>query len=292
MELSVCVTDDDYEAWREVRMAVVPGERCDTVAELRAQDTPDRLMVLARIDGALVGSGLAARSDIAGGGFAAPRVLPSYRRQGVGTVLLRALADHVASLGIPVLRGMVEDPGSLGFATHFGFSETDRQIEQTRKLGEEQPAGAPPDGVEVITLDQQPELWASCYDTFGREVLSDFATFEPLEVSAEEWSTSWAGDPMFLGLHEGEVIGCAGVFRDTDRPERAENALTAVRRDWRGKGVAAHLKRTTLHWAATQGLSEIYTWTQVRNAPMLELNERLGYVVTKTSISLGRPLPL
>jgi GNAT superfamily N-acetyltransferase len=97
---------------------------------------------------------------------------------------------------------------------------------------------------------------------------------------------------MFLGLHEGEVIGCAGVFRDTDRPERAENALTAVRRDWRGKGVAAHLKRTTLHWAATQGLSEIYTWTQVRNAPMLELNERLGYVVTKTSISLGRPLPL
>ena len=37
MEVSVCVTDEDYEAWRRVRIAVVPGERCDTVAEMRAR---------------------------------------------------------------------------------------------------------------------------------------------------------------------------------------------------------------------------------------------------------------
>ena len=36
MNISVCVGDKDYEAWRQIRMAVVPGERCDTVAELRA----------------------------------------------------------------------------------------------------------------------------------------------------------------------------------------------------------------------------------------------------------------
>ncbi|HZG97508.1 MAG TPA: GNAT family N-acetyltransferase, partial [Nocardioidaceae bacterium] len=78
----------------------------------------------------------------------------------------------------------------------------------------------------------------------------------------------------------------------TDRTERAENALTAVRRDWRGRGVASHLKRCTLQWAAADELSEIYTWTQVRNTPMLRLNEKLGYVVGKTSVSLERPLPL
>lgn len=46
MEISVCVTDEDYEAWRRVRMEVVPGERADTVAELRAQDSPSRLLLL------------------------------------------------------------------------------------------------------------------------------------------------------------------------------------------------------------------------------------------------------
>jgi mycothiol synthase len=93
-------------------------------------------------------------------------------------------------------------------------------------------------------------------------------------------------------MHEGVVIGCAGLHLDSDRPERAENALTAVRREWRGQGVAAHLKRLTLRWAAEHGLSEVYTWTQARNVSMLRLNEHLGYVLGQTSISLSRPLPL
>jgi mycothiol synthase len=292
MDISVCVADEDYEAWRQVRIAVVPGERCDTVAEMRAQDSPDRLLLLASIDGAVVGSGVADRSDSRGGGFVAPRVLPEYRRRGVGSALLQPLAAHVTALGLSELRAMVEDRESLAFAEHFGFTEIDRQIEQVRVLGDEPPPSALPSGVEVITLDQQPDLWAACFDTFGTEVLADFALYEPLEINAEQWVSSWAGDPMFLALYDGEVIGCAGLNRDTDRPERAENALTAVRRDWRGRGIASHLKRRTLQWAANHGLSELYTWTQARNVSMLRLNEHLGYVTGHTSIMLSRPLPL
>ncbi|MGN6577990.1 MAG: GNAT family N-acetyltransferase [Nocardioides sp.] len=292
MDVSVCATDDDYEAWRSVRLAVVPGERCDTVAELRAQETPERLMLLARLDGVVVGSGLASRSDSSVGGFAAVRVLPEYRRCGVGSALLPVLADHVATLGLPKLRGMVEDAGSLAFAAHFGFDEVDRQVEQVRVIGDERPPPPLVEGVEVITLDQRPGLWAECYDTFGRQVLADFATYDPLDISAEQWNTSWAGDPMFLAVYDGEVIGCAGLHQDTDRPERAEHALTGVRQDWRGRGVAVHLKQLTLHWAAAHGLSEVYTWTQARNTPMLRLNEQLGYVTGKNSITVERSLPL
>jgi GNAT superfamily N-acetyltransferase len=292
MELSVCVTDDDYAAWRKVRIAVVPDERCDTVAEMRAQDSVERLLMLAVMDGIVVGSGVADRSDI-GGGFVAPRVLPEFRRRGVGSALLPVLADHVATLGLSELRAMLEDPESLAFAEHFGFVESDRQIEQVRAVGAEPPPTALSDGVDVIMLDEKPELWAASYDTFGIEVLSDFATYQPLQITAEQWSNgSWSGDPMFLAMHDGELIGCAGLYLDTDRPERAENALTAVRRDWRGRGIASHLKRRTLRWAADNGLTELYTWTQAGNAPMLRLNEHLGYVIGKTSISLSRPLPL
>ena len=292
MDVFACVTDDDYDAWRRVRIAVIPGERCDTVAQMRRQDSPDRLLVLATFDGTVVGSGVADRSDTAGGGFVAPRVLPEHRRRGVGSALLTVLADHVAALGLPEVRAMVEESRSLGFAEHFGFVEVDRQIEQVRAVGDEPPPSALPAGVDVLTLDQHPQLWASCFDGFGREALADFALFEPLEISAEQWNTSWAGDPMFLALYNGEVIGCAGLDRDTDRPERGENALTAVRRDWRGRGIASHLKRRTLQWAAENGLTELYTWTQAGNTSMLRLNEHLGYVTGLTSITVSRPLPL
>lgn len=292
MELSVCVTDDDYERWRQVRMEVVPGERCDTVAEMRTQDSPARLLLLATVDGAVVGSGVADRSDTAGGGFVAPRVRREHRRRGVGSVLLRALADHVASLDVTDVRAMTDDPESLAFAEHFGFVEVDRQVEQIRAVGDEVAPEPLPEGIEVVTLDQRPGLWAASYQRFGTEVLADFAVFEPLQITAQQWNDSWPGDPMFLAVHDGEVIGCAGLDRDTDRPERGENALTAVRRDWRGHGIAVHLKRRTLLWAADHGLTELYTWTQAGNAPMLTLNERLGYVTGKNSITLSHPLPL
>ena len=291
MNVSVCVTDDDYEQWRSVRMAVVPGERCQTVAEMRAQDSSDRLLLLASLDGTVVGSGIGDRSDTSGG-FAMPRVMPEHRRRGVGSALLRALAEHCSGFGMDDLRSSVDDEGSLAFATRFGFVEVDREVEQVRTIGDEQPPTGLPAGVEVVTLSERPELWAACFEGFGREALADFAVYSPLEISAEQWNASWRGDPMFLALHDGEVIGCAGVNRDSDHPERGENALTAVRRDWRGQGIASHLKRLTLHWAAANSLTELYTWTQDGNADMRRLNEHLGYVTSQTSITLSRPLPL
>jgi GNAT superfamily N-acetyltransferase len=248
--------------------------------------------MLAVMDGTVVGSGMADRSETAGGGFVAPRVRPEYRRRGVGSALLRELAEHCTKLGLPEVRASVDDVASMSFAERFGFGEVDRQIEQRRAIGDEQAPSPLPADVEVVTLAQRPELWAACYDTFGTEVLADFALFTPLQVSADQWNAYWAGDPMFLALYRGEVIGCAGVDRDTDRPERGENALTAVRREWRGRGIASHLKRLTLQWAAANGLREIYTWTQAGNTPMLRLNERLRYVTGQVSITVSRPLPL
>lgn len=292
MELSVCVTDDEYEAWRAVRLVVEPGSRTHSLEELRAQDSSDRLLLLAVEGGDVVGCGIADRAETAGAGFVVPRVLPEQRRRGVGSALLRALAEHCSGLGLSTLSTHVDDEGSLAFAEHFGFVEVDREVEQVRAVGDEPAPSAPPAGIEVIDASQRPDLWAACFGTFGKEVLADFALYTPLEISAERWNTEWCGDPMWLALSDGKVIGCAGLNRDTDRPERAENALTAVSRAWRGRGVASHLKRRALHWAARNGLEEIYTWTQVRNSSMRRLNEHLGYVTTRNAITVSRALPL
>ena len=292
MELSRCVTDADYEAWRSVRIAVLPYERCDTVEELRARESPDRLMLVARDGDTVVGSGMADRGESADSGAAAPRVLPDHRRRGIGEAVLRALAEHCTSLGLPRLRAKVDDDESLAFARRFGFVEVDREVELTRSV-----AGAPsppplPEGVDVVISAERPGLWEAAYDRFGREALAGFAVDVPLEVTPERWATTWRGDPMFLALHDGEVIGCAGLLLDTDEPTRAENALTAVRRDWRGRGVAVHLKLRALEWAAAHDVAEVYTWTQDGNVAMRTLNERLGYTTSRTSTTVSRALPL
>ena len=290
VEITPCVTDEDYEQWRQVRIAVLPYERTASVDELRAGDSPERLMVLARIDGTLVGSGMAQPSDTAGGGSVIPRVLPEHRRRGVGAALLDHLVAHVERLDLRVLRAGADDDGSLAFAERFGFREVNREVEQTFRVEGPVEVTPVPDGVEVVTAQDRPGLWEASYERFGRESLADFAVDTPLDVSPERWARDWLVDPMFLAVHDGEVVGCAGLGLDADDPARAENGLTAVRRDWRGRGLAVHLKLVALAWAADHGVSEVYTWTQDGNAAMRALNTRLGYATTRVGLQLSRPL--
>ena len=81
-------------------------------------------------------------------------------------------------------------------------------------------------------------------------------------------------------------------MRDDDHPDRAENTLTAVRRDWRGRDLARALKQTVIAWGSENGLREIYTWTQTGNENMRAVNEKLGYVTRSVSIGVRAPLPL
>ncbi|MDX6239372.1 MAG: mycothiol synthase, partial [Kribbellaceae bacterium] len=74
--IRTAITDADYEAWRAVRIAVLPYERCPTVAEIRDLARPGRLMVLAEVDGEVVGSGLADRSGDGERASLTPRVHP------------------------------------------------------------------------------------------------------------------------------------------------------------------------------------------------------------------------
>jgi GNAT superfamily N-acetyltransferase len=285
--------DADLEAWRQVRIAVLPNERAGSVEEIRRAATPESLLVLAELDGKVVGSGIAGRSDLAGQGFVAPRVLRAARRRGVGTALLRELAAHVERIGFDQAGSIVDDPGSRAFAELFGFREVGRDVEQVREIGNE-PWPDAPDGIEIHSLADRPDLFERTYHELAADALQDLAVDRPLEISLEDWKREWVTWPegSFVAISGGEIVGCAGLLRDDDRPERAENSLTAVRRDWRRRGLASTLKRMTLAWAAENGLRELYTWTQTGNEGMRTVNEKLGYVTRTVSIRVRGSLPL
>jgi GNAT superfamily N-acetyltransferase len=293
IELRVAESNADLELWRQVRLAVLPYELCPTVDELRNRGAPDKLYLLAELDGELAGAGLTGRSDI-GGAFVAPRVLPAARRRGVGTALLRTLADHAAALGYERAGANCDDPGSFAFARRFGFEEVGRQIEQVRAVGEHEPDAAPPPGVELVSLAGRADLLRRTYEEVAVEAFQDMPTPAALQVSAEDWEREWLPWPeaSYVALASGAIVGCAGLIRDDDQPGRAEHALTAVRRDWRGRGLAKALKQATVAWASAHGIRELYTWTQTGNEGMQAVNRGLGYVDRTVSITVRAPLPL
>ena len=58
---------------------------------------------------------------------------------------------------------------------------------------------------------------------------------------------------------------------------RASNEMTGTLREFRGQGLARLAKLASLRWAAASGITQVVTENDETNAPMLAINERLGY---------------
>lgn len=293
IELRPAESDEDLEAWRSVRSAVLPNERTASVAELRVGTGWDTLFLLAFVDGELAGSGVA-NSASTGGAFTQPRVLPAFRRQGVGTRILHALADQALSCGHAEAGSQLEEAHSAQFAARFGFVERNRQIEQVYVVHGDETDAEVPDDIEIVPLRGRLDLRARLYPELVEAALVDLALDRPVAITEEEWWSSWipSDEWAFVALAGEELVGMAGLLDDDDHPERAENLLTAVRRDLRGRGIARSLKQHTLRCAADRGLAEVYTWTQTGNEAMQQLNRSLGYVDRDVVVSVRAPLPL
>ena len=293
IELRPAESDDDLEAWRSVRAAILPNERTSSVAELRAGADEGTLWLLAYVDGELAGSGVSTAGST-GGAFTQPRVLPAFRRRGIGTHVLHALADQALACGYEDAGAQLEEPGSAGFAARFGFTERNRQIEQVYAIRGDEPEPAVPDGIRFEPLRGRADLRARLYPELVEAALADLAVDRPIAITEEEWWASWipSDEWAFLALRGDALIGMAGLLDDEDRPERAENLLTAVRRDQRRRGIARALKQHTLRCAADRGLTEVYTWTQTGNEAMQSLNCSLGYVDRSTVVNVRAALPL
>jgi mycothiol synthase len=291
IEVRAADTDADLEAFIRIRRTLLPNESGGTVELMRADlaENPDRRYYVAELDGEVVGSGLISLSDLRDRFSVKVRVLPPARRRGVGTALLRRLVTHATG---NKLGTHLEEEESRPFAERFGFRETDRQVEQVKRLGDEPDPPPLPDGIEVVTVAERPSLLREAYP-LACEGYGDMALERPAQISLETWLREAATLPAgsFVALAGGEIVGWSGLVQH-DNDGVAEDGLTVVRRDWRHRGLATTLKRMELAWAAHHGFREVVTWTQQGNEGMRRLNERLGYEYRDVSITMVAPLPL
>ena len=285
-------TDADLEAWSRVRRIVVPDEPISTLEQMRSMAAePDRFFFLAELDGETVGSGVASDSNLADG-FAMPRILPAHRRHGFGSAVLGALLEHHAAVGHRTVSSRAEDDASLAFATHHGFIEIDRQIEQVRAITSGEPDPPAYHGVEFTTVATDPQLLERAYPLATHGYADMALVTGPAHVPLDEWLRDEATLPggSFVAIVDGEIVGWAGLNAWNDDDTRAENGLTVVDRAWRGRGLATALKRRQLAWAAANGLRELVTWTQDANDAMRHVNTSLGYVTRTISRTVRREL--
>jgi GNAT superfamily N-acetyltransferase len=260
----------------------------------------DHADLLAREDGELLGSGFAALFP----GFrdratVFVTVPPSRRRRGGGTALYGALSEWARERGIETLVAVVadNDPESLAFAERRGFVEERREKGVTLDLTAiEAPRVDPPEGVEVVSWAERPELARGIYEV-SVEASPDVPGYEdeehePFEAWLEHDMSGPSDKPeaTFVAVAGDEVAGYAKFSLNTARPTHAYHDLTAVKRAWRGRGVARALKAAQIAWAKANGYEELRTQNDERNEPIRRLNAEFGYRPAIGRIYLRGPL--
>jgi GNAT superfamily N-acetyltransferase len=300
-KITECADEGDERLSLEVYNAVWPNEAVtmDEVRHYKAAMT-DHVDLVARADGDVVGSCFAAiepqRPELV---TVLATVLPAHRGRGVGTAFYRAISTWAREREREVLEAIVsdDDAESMGFAESRGFVEDRREKGVVLRLSEiEPPRVEPPEGVEIVTWAERPELARGIYEVV-LEAAPDVPGWENEQTEPfEEWlvhDMQGSGDrpeATFVALAGDEVVGYAKFSLTAAQPTTAHHDLTGVKRAWRGRGIARALKVTQIRWAKENSYEELRTRNDERNAPIRHLNRELGYRPAVGRIYLRGPL--
>jgi mycothiol synthase len=285
LEITACRAEPDELASLEVFNTVWPHDAVTIEAARAYSDSALHYIdYLARDDGVLVGSGVGAvfayRADRVA---TLITVLACQRRRGAGTALYEAISGWARPRGVRELEVAVagNDPGSLAMAQRRGFIETRHEVDLVLSLaGLRAQRVQPPAGIEIVTWSQRPELVRGMYEV-NVEIRPDIPGFDDVDgESFQDWMTHQmqraadSPEATFIALAGEDVVGYAKLSLT---PPTAGHAMTAVRRAWRGRGIATALKATEINWALAHGYTELRTSNEDRNRPMRRVNDHLGY---------------
>jgi GNAT superfamily N-acetyltransferase len=229
-------------------------------------------------------------------------VLPEARRQGVGSALYAAVSDAARAAGKTGFQTELSEEHADGrkFLENRGFVETDRsKMVRLDLAGLATPDAQPPAGIRFVTLAERPDLLPGVHAT-AVETFPDIPwTDEPISaldfdafVARDVDRTGIPRDAFFVAVDgaSGEVAGYASLIYSAGSTTVAYHDMTAVRRAYRGRGIAGALKRATITWAVEQGLESLETGNDEQNAPMRAVNLALGYQPIPDWIGLQGPL--
>jgi GNAT superfamily N-acetyltransferase len=295
-ELRPVETETDVAAFLGIRARVDPEYPITRANFDDGREKPDRIDVLAALDGEDVG---AAWAHFSAGNrasefmYVSVRVVPERRRRGAGTALFRRVSQHARALGRARLYTVARDADTdtLAYLGKRGYEELTCMQELALDVTATEVDVPAPPGITILPLRDSfvDGVWR-----VAQEADADVPAPDPIDTTSfERWHERNLGPRVvrelsFVALEGGEIVGYATLGED--KPDVAQHWMTGVARRARGRGVASALKATQIRAARDAGLRELRAQNDVANVAMRRVNERLGYELRLSWIHLGGPL--
>jgi len=200
------------------------------------------------------------------------------RADGTKTFTTWCWENDTVRVGVVQARGYVEERRQrfweLDLVANRAKLET-MASESRAKMGEEK--------IRVLTVDRDtdPEKWKKLW-RMSQEAIRDIPTTVPFTETSFDDFMKWMRSP---GLREDRIWiardgdAVLGVSMLSYPPKRGVVATdwTGVARAARGRGVARAVKCETVMQAIALGVDRIRTDNDFKNAPILHINETMGY---------------
>jgi mycothiol synthase len=282
LAIAAVETDADLKAMIAVRTAADPDRPAPRLENLRHNLSAQKSLVylVARLDGAPVACGFI-YPDLPEYAEAHLVVAPSARGRGIGSAVLREVGAVAQAAGKEVLQGEVreDDGASRAYLERRGYGVVGGEQAVALDLGtHETPSPPPPPGIRIVSLAERPDLVDALYPV-GAEAAEDIPG-QPARPTYEQWRATDIDRPtrdaklFFIALNGDDPVGYAML---DDYGRDAFHGLTAVKRDWRRRGIATALKQAQIAAAKKAGFLRLVTASEERNTPMRNLNAKLGY---------------
>jgi RimJ/RimL family protein N-acetyltransferase len=234
-------------------------------------------------------------------------VHPAHRRRGHGTALVAELVRRATEAGrTTIWLGTAEDDlGSRAFLEANGFHYASHDARRKQVLSEVDTAAVdalhakaveaaadyllerlePPYTDEL--LEQLVEVTAAINDAPMGDLTFEDEVFDVARLRDIESAREGRGDRIYrlAARHRetGVIGGHTVVVVNPWRPEHAGQGDTAVHRDHRGHRLGLLLKIKMMRWLAETEpqVTEITTWNHADNRYMIDVNEAIGYRLSR-----------
>lgn len=240
------------------------------------------IQLVAEVDGRLVASATGGieisvlEKDVGGLGVS---VHPDARGRGIGTALHTRVLDHLASVGAHRLVAIaVEEPATMTWAAARGYTPKAQQRFLTVDPRQLPPQPATPPGVTIQTAAEAgPAVVHAVDDAASVDEPGDLTY---AGVPYDEWlARTWPGfdhEISLVAYVDGQPAAISLLDANYDTG-RALSVGSSTLPAYRGRGLIKLLKSVSLRAAADRGLRDVITGNDSTNAPMLAINQWLGY---------------
>lgn len=293
----------DYEAMVRIATAIQPDDWV-SVEDLSFRDANQRragrrvLRWQAAVGGEVIGYGSVSQSPWLDPTmpFGEVMVHPAHQHRGIGRALLGRVEETARGVAARTLLTYTQEdrPRAMRFLEAADYEEYDREWRSTLDLTTFDPGRwseaverVVASGIRIVSIAELRETvpdWVERLHRLYRSAEEDVPTPLPVRsVPVEEFERLNLGrrliaEGFLVALDGEEFVGLTEPQRVEDRDDVISQDLTGVAAPARGKGIATALKVTAAAWAKQSGYTSIRTYNNQGNAPMLAVNDKLGFV--------------